>query len=77
MVILFSIVLTIAVLTVLAFKMTKDVNDGGGCPVCGTPVPMYRHPTSLRQAFWGGWTCEDCGTEMDRHGRKLATDSTS
>lgn len=71
MVILFSIALTIVVLTVIAFKMTKEVNDRGGCPTCGTPVPMYRQPSSIRQAFWGGWTCEECGTEMDRRGRQL------
>ena len=75
MVILFSITLTFGVLVALAFKMTKDVNDRGGCPSCGSPVPMYRHPTSFRQAFWGGWTCRECGTEMDRHGRELIAES--
>lgn len=70
MMFLFSIALTIGVLMALAFKMTKEVNDRGGCPICGTPVPLYRHPTSFRQALWGGWTCKECGTEMDRFGRQ-------
>jgi hypothetical protein len=72
---LLTILLTIAVVTALAFIMTKAVNDRGGCPICGTPVPMWRHPKSFRQALWGGWTCEECGTEMDRRGRKLVANS--
>src|SRR5215469_12685295 len=36
---------------------TKPVN----CPACGSPMPVVRHPRSLRQALWGGWTCEKCG----------------
>ena len=36
------------------------------CPVCGAvPTPGI----SLRRSFWGGRTCEVCGTKMDNWGR--------
>lgn len=54
-----------------ANKAQQDVNAKGGCPECGTPVPRFRRPTSLRQALWGGWTCESCSTEMDRFGNEI------
>jgi len=44
---------------------TKPVN----CPACGCPVPKVRQPKSVKQALWGGWTCEKCGCEMDKWGR--------
>ena len=25
----------------------------------------------LRQLMWGGWTCSNCGTEIDRHGKAI------
>jgi len=41
------------------------------CPKCKTKLPIIRFTTSLRQMFWGGWTCPNpqCGTEMDRKGK--------
>jgi len=39
------------------------------CPACGRPVPKVRQPKSVKQALWGGWTCEKCGCEMDKWGR--------
>ena len=41
------------------------------CPTCGTQQPAYRKPTSFRQAMWGGWTCTNCGTELDRNGKAI------
>lgn len=38
------------------------------CPTCETQQPAIRKPASLRQVLWGGWTCANCGTEIDRHG---------
>ena len=66
-----SAVATIAIVMAWAATMQKRVNAKGGCPECGMPVPMFRNPTSLRQALWGGWTCAECGTEMDREGNEL------
>jgi hypothetical protein len=66
-----SSVATIAIIFMWAAAMQKRVNAKGGCPNCGMPVPMLRQPTSLRQALWGGWTCSNCETEMDREGNQL------
>ena len=41
------------------------------CPTCGTKQPAQRRPTSFRQLMWGGWTCANCGTEIDRHGQAI------
>lgn len=41
------------------------------CPTCATQLPTLRKPTSLRQTVWGGWTCVNCGTEIDRHGKAI------
>jgi hypothetical protein len=41
------------------------------CPSCGTKQPARRRPTSFRQAIRGGWTCANCSTEIDRHGRAI------
>ena len=44
---------------------------GPACPDCGRRPPVLRVPDSLRQALWGGWTCEECGCVMDRVGKPL------
>ena len=67
-----TILVVIAILMAHTAKKRKEINDRGGCPNCKTPVPAVRIPTSVRQFLWGGWTCEKCSTEMDRHGNELA-----
>lgn len=41
------------------------------CPKCETELPTIRKPANLRQTIWGGWTCQNCGTEVSKTGRKL------
>lgn len=41
------------------------------CPKCGKEQPRVRRPKNLRQALWGGYTCESCGTEMDKFGKEI------
>ena len=41
------------------------------CPTCATQQPVWRKPTSLRQTLLDGWTCTNCGTEMDRNGKAI------
>lgn len=41
------------------------------CEQCGTRMPAVRVPTSWRQAMWGGWTCPECGLELDKWGRPV------
>jgi len=38
------------------------------CPRCNADIPPIRAPTSFRQMLWGGWTCSNCGLELDRKG---------
>lgn len=41
------------------------------CARCGEQLPMVRKPQSVRQALWGGYVCPRCGTELDKWGREL------
>ena len=43
---------------------------GASCPQCAAPLPTVRKATSIREALWGGWTCENCGCKVDRRGRE-------
>src|SRR5947209_2203424 len=46
------------------------------CTQCGTPAPAIRKPANRRQMLWGGWTCAECGYELDKWGRPLAEQNT-
>ena len=72
--ILISVSVTVAVVLAVNAIMQKKINARGGCPNCGTPVPRYRLPTSFRQSLWGGWTCAECGTDIDRYGKELSSE---
>ena len=41
------------------------------CPKCKQKQPFVRTPKNERQALYGGHTCENCNTEMDKYGREL------
>jgi len=43
----------------------------GPCRQCGTPSPIIRKPANWRQAMWGGWTCAECGLELDKWGQPV------
>ncbi len=55
-------------LAVLVFALLQKPK---ACPECGTPAPKVRKPANRRQMLWGGWTCAECGSELDRRGRKV------
>ena len=38
------------------------------CKKCGEPLSAVRVPKSWRGALWGGWTCPECGLELDKWG---------
>jgi hypothetical protein len=41
------------------------------CRHCTTPMPVVRVPASFSQALWGGWTCSECGLEVDKWGEPI------
>ena len=41
------------------------------CPKCGTEQPKFRLPKGIKEALWGGWTCEKCGCKMDKYGNEI------
>jgi len=41
------------------------------CPKCNLKQPIIRKPTNERQILYGGYTCKNCGTEMDKYGTQL------
>ena len=41
------------------------------CPQCGEKMSQVRKPANISQALWGGWTCGECGTEMDKYGERI------
>ena len=45
------------------------------CPKCQALLPKARIPSNLREALWGGWTCPQCGTKIDRKGRAIVAPS--
>ena len=78
------IALAVAVFGLLAvgvFFMVRDTIRQRGrwgiclsqpqCHKCGEPVPLVRKPAHWRQAMWGGWTCTQCGFELDKFGHPV------
>ena len=41
------------------------------CPNCNEKQPIVRKPANERQALYGGNTCKNCGTEMDKFGMEI------
>jgi hypothetical protein len=41
------------------------------CARCGWKLPYVRIPRSFRQLIWGGWTCSNCGAELDYSGKEI------
>lgn len=41
------------------------------CPTCKNSLPFFRNPTSFKQAMNGGWTCQNCESEIDKKGKLI------
>jgi len=54
-------------------KMGHPIGRAVHCPRCSTELPYFRWPSSLRQAFRGGWDCRSCGASLDGRGRERGT----
>lgn len=52
-----------------------DILRAVDCPRCAARMPLIRRPNSPRQMLLGGWTCHQCGCEMDRTGRAIHPES--
>jgi hypothetical protein len=75
-----SIPLFLLLLVGLGFVIRDTVRGRGrwginmkatACKKCGEPAPLVRAPKSLNQALWGGWTCAECGFELDKWGEPV------
>ncbi|HJZ56982.1 MAG TPA: hypothetical protein VKE74_18580 [Gemmataceae bacterium] len=44
---------------------------GAECPNCDAPLPAVRKPKNFQQVLWGGWTCPECGCQIDKWGREV------
>ena len=49
--------------------LIKCVRPVPKCPECGEQLPRW--PAKRWQRLWGGWTCPNCGCEVDHKGRKV------
>ena len=70
----FAGLVVLAALVVLGTKRRGKMGinfSRPACPRCGTQMPLFRKPTSVRQTLWGGWTCPDCGCEIDKWGKEI------
>ena len=62
------------VLIVFFIKKSRDKSSLGinlnrvYCANCQTKQPFIRKPANERQALYGGHTCNNCKTEMDKYG---------
>lgn len=66
-ILLATALLLVAVVLFFAFGKGKKQ-----CTNCGTPLPRFRQPQNKRQRLWGGWTCPNCGKELDRKGKVIS-----
>jgi hypothetical protein len=67
------LVLGLPLAVFLYVRYRRDMISGIGaishrCSRCYQELPRFRLPKSPRQALLGGWTCSNCGSEVDRHG---------
>jgi hypothetical protein len=67
-----SITSTLAIIALLNWSINKKVNAEGGCPNAARRYRYTDARPSLRQAVWGGWTCNTCFSELDRRGNLLS-----
>jgi hypothetical protein len=71
----YSAALAVALIAVFigtAMRWKPGINASTvNCPTCSAAQPFMRKPASFRQAMWGGYTCSQCGTEIDKWGRKV------
>lgn len=75
LIIFISLLISILLLSLLLLIWPKKWQIGVNfsrvyCPDCGEKMPLLRVPKSLREILYGGWSCNSCGCEMDKYGKK-------
>lgn len=70
------IVITVVGVYFIIFSIRRDSKYGINlkrvrCPKCKLKQPIIREPKNERQLLYGGYTCDNCGTEMDKYGSKI------
>ncbi len=54
-------------------RFLNGLRRSHNCPRCGSSLPRFRIPTSVRQLLYGGSRCKQCGCEVDRTGHEIAS----
>ncbi len=61
--------LTSGAIAGLVIFLVIAVSPRKACSSCGANLPRFRLPSGFRQAMLGGWTCQKCGSRLDRDGK--------
>lgn len=78
-ILIYILIVIFLLLPLLLFLIVKDTSnkDKWGintekiyCPVCNIEIDYFRKPKNIRQLLWGGYTCKNCHTEIDKWGNK-------
>ncbi|MCP9764755.1 hypothetical protein [Lacihabitans soyangensis] len=71
-------ILMILALVIYQIKATKNKSKFGinlktnYCPICNTRQPKIRFPNSLSQALFGGSSCPNCKSHLDKYGNIIS-----
>ncbi len=58
-----------SVAAIYVFWLNKKMREKP-CPRCGQKLGDKKlGARSITQILWGGWTCPQCGCDVDRHGK--------
>lgn len=60
-------VLVLALVAILAYRFGALRRPP--CGNCGAPAPFGRRLRTFSQMLWGGWTCRECGADLDWRGK--------
>ena len=84
--ILSGLLLSAVIVLIILIRSTLSRRGGWGinfnkstyvCPACNEKLPVVRKPKNLRQVLWGGWTCQNCGVEVNKWGEFLNKEKTT
>lgn len=56
----------------MAYWIYRQLKTPAKCVECGAMLPKFRGPRTVGQLLWGGWTCQQCGCELNCYGQVRA-----